>query len=231
MYQNKRILAIVPARGGSKGIPNKNIIDLCGKPLLAYSIEAGLKSKYIDKVLVSTDSSKIREIAQAYGADAPFLRPAELSTDTAKTIDCMLHAIQYLREQKDYYNYVVLLQPTQPIRHPQWIDDAIEHLVESKQDSLVSVCPVTQHPILMRTIKKDGALQSILPMQSTVRRQDFPDIYTVNGSIYINCINENFNRETSLNDNLVPYIMPKEVSIDIDNLEDLKTAAAYLSQN
>ena len=231
MYKNKRILAISPARGGSKGIPNKNIIDLCGKPLISYSIESGLKSTYIDNVLVSTDSSVIQNIAISYGASAPFLRPAVLSMDTSKTIDCMLHAIDYLKAQGDYYDYVVLLQPTQPIRQPQWIDEAIELLLNSDENSLVSVCPVTQHPILMRTIKEDGHLQSILPISSTVRRQDFPAVYTVNGSIYINRIDDNFNEQTSLNDNRLPYIMSKEVSIDIDSFDDLKRAKDYLQMN
>lgn len=229
MYQEQRILAIIPARGGSKGIPNKNIIDLCGKPLLAYSILAGLNSNYIDTVMVSTDSAKIRDIALSFGASVPFLRPAEYATDTAKTIDCMLHAIQEFNRNGQHYDYVVLLQPTQPIRKPEWIDSAIELLINHpKEDSLVSVCPVSEHPILMRTITKEGTLKSLLPMSSTVRRQDFPDVYRVNGSIYINKINSNFNADTSLNDNHLPYYMEEQYSIDIDSYEDLQKAEKLL---
>lgn len=232
MYHNQRILAIIPARGGSKGIPNKNIIDLCGKPLLAYSILAGLDSQYIDSVIVSTDSPQIKDVAVSYGASVPFLRPAEYATDTSKTIDCMRHAIHKLADTGETYDYVVLLQPTQPIRKPEWIDAAIESLINHpEEDSLVSVCPVSEHPILMRTITKEGTLQSLLPMSSTVRRQDFPDVYRVNGSIYINRINDHFNADTSLNDNHLPYYMDEQYSIDIDSYEDLQRAEEYIKEH
>lgn len=231
MYKNKRILSIIPARGGSKGIPNKNIIDLCGKPLIAYSILAAKSSQYIDDIIVSTDSEKIRTIALEYGASVPFLRPAELATDTSKTIDCMLHAIQFLSNTGNNYDYVVLLQPTQPIRKPKFIDEAIQQLIDSDWDSLVSVSPVAEHPILMRTITKEGTLQSLLPISSTVRRQDFPAVYKVNGSIYINRIHEHFDETTSLNDNALPYYMDKQYSIDIDSLDDLQKAKSFLEQN
>lgn len=231
MYQNKRILAIIPARGGSKGIPGKNIIPLCGRPLLAYSIIAAQQSRYIDNIFVSTDSEDIRKVAEDYGISVPFLRPAELASDTARTIDCMLHVIQTLSGQGEHYDYVILLQPTQPIRKPEWIDGALEQLAACPQaDSLVSVCPVTEHPILMRTITKEGTLQSLLSMSSTVRRQDFPDVYRVNGSIYINRINDNFNAATSLNDNTLPYIMDEQYSIDIDSYEDLEKAEHLMTQ-
>lgn len=230
MYQNKRILAIIPARGGSKGIPGKNIIPLYGRPLLAYSIIAAQQSRYIDNIFVSTDSEDIRKVAEDYGISVPFLRPAALASDTARTIDCMLHVIQTLSGQGEHYDYVILLQPTQPIRKPEWIDEALEQLAACPQaDSLVSVCPVTEHPILMRTITKEGTLQSLLSRSSTIRRQDFPDVYRVNGSIYINRINDNFNATTSLNDNIMPYIMDEQYSIDIDSYEDLEKAKKLVS--
>ena len=232
MYQNQRILAIIPARGGSKGIPNKNIIDLYGKPLIAYSILAGLNSKYIDSVIVSTDSEQIRNIATIYGASVPFLRPAKYATDSSKTIDCMLYTIQELNKQGEHYDYVILLQPTQPIRKPAWIDEAVCQLINHpKENSLVSVCPVSEHPILMRTITQDGTLQSLLPSSSTIRRQDFPVFYRVNGSIYINQISSDFNQSTSLNDNRLPYYMEEQFSIDIDTYEDLNKAETFLSRH
>ncbi len=228
MYHHHRILAIIPARGGSKGIPNKNIIDLCGKPLIAYSIEAASNSQYIDDVIVSTDSEKIKSVALEYGASVPFLRPAELATDTAKTIDCMVYTIQQLDKQNQHYDCVVLLQPTQPLRKDGMIDEAILTLLNSTENSLVSVTSVSEHPILMRTITKEGTLKSLLPMSSTVRRQDFPDVYRVNGSIYINRINDYFNNHTSLNDNILPFFMDEEYSIDIDSYDDLKRAESYI---
>ena len=228
MYKEKRILAIIPARGGSKGIPNKNLVELCGKPLIAYSILSAKKSIYIDDVIVSTDSLAIKEIAVQYGADVPFLRPSELATDTSKTIDCVIYTITELEKMGHIYDYVILLQPTQPIREKDLIDNAIEKLLASSEKSLVSVTSVSEHPILMRTITKEGTLKSLLNTSSTVRRQDFPEVYRVNGSIYINSIDESLNETTSLNVNVLPYFIPVEQSIDIDSIEDLELAKKYL---
>ena len=229
MYQNHSILAYIPARGGSKGIPGKNIISLCGKPLIAYSIETALACPYIDYVHVSTDSEEIAQVARSYGAHVEFLRPAQYATDTARTIDAMCYDIQELANRGYSFDSVVLLQPTQPIRTAHMIADAIETLYRSSCDSLVSVCPVQEHPILMRTLSENGHLEPLLKMSSTVRRQDFPSVYKVNGSIYINHINENFNENTSLNDNILPYIMEQQYSIDIDTYEDLELAANLIS--
>lgn len=231
MYKDQRILAIIPARGGSKGIPNKNITNLCGKPLIAYSILAAQASQYIDDIIVSTDSEQIRDTSVEYGASVPFLRPAALASDTSKTIDCMIYTINELKKQGQHYDCIVLLQPTQPIRKEGMVDEAISLLLDSTEDSLVSVTAVTEHPILMRTITKEGTLKSLLPMSSTVRRQDFPNVYRVNGSIYINRINSHFNSSTSLNDNLLPYFMEESYSVDIDSYEDLKKAETILQQH
>lgn len=231
MYKDQRILAIIPARGGSKGIPNKNITNLCGKPLIAYSILAAQASQYIDDIIVSTDSEQIRDTSVEYGASVPFLRPAALASDTSKTIDCMIYTINELKKQGQHYDCIVLLQPTQPIRKEGMVDEAISLLLDSTEDSLVSVTAVTEHPILMRTITKEGPLKSLLPMSSTVRRQDFPNVYRVNGSIYINRINSHFNSSTSLNDNLLPYFMEESYSVDIDSYEDLKKAETILQQH
>ena len=141
MYKNNSFLAIVPARGGSKGLPGKNIKELCGKPLVAWSIEAGLKSKYVDEVMVSTDDEKIAEISKKYGANAPFLRPSELASDTATTFDAVKHTIDYYKnELKKEFDYIVLLEPTSPLREVCDIDRAIEILLESKADSIVGIC-------------------------------------------------------------------------------------------
>lgn len=228
MYKDKRIIAIIPARGGSKGIPGKNIKSLMGKPLIAYSIECALESKYIDRVVVSTDASDIAEVAKTYGAWVPFLRPAKYATDTSKTIDSLIYTIDTLREQGDEFDYLVLLQPTQPIRTAPQLDEAIELTIDNNYPSLVSVCPVCEHPILMRTITNDGSLKNLLNISSTVRRQDFPNVYKVNGSIYINQLNDSFNSNTSLNDNLYPYVMTAKESIDIDTIEDFAKAEEYI---
>ena len=226
MFVKNRILAVIPARGGSKGIPHKNIIDLCGKPLIAYTIEAAVNSKYIDYVMVSTDDEEIAEIARAFGAQVPFMRPAELASDTAKTIDAIIHCIKGLSDIGERFLDVVLLQPTEPLRTNYDIDAAIERYYESNRNSLVSVSEVDDHPILIRTIQ-DDILKPILNVSSTCRRQDMPKYYRVNGCIYINPI-ESINDSTSFNDNIIPYVMQKNHSVDIDELSDLALAEFYL---
>jgi CMP-N,N'-diacetyllegionaminic acid synthase len=216
VYRGNSFLAIIPARGGSKGIPKKNIIKVNGKPLIAYTIEPALQSKYIDRVIVSTDDEEIALISKECGADVPFLRPATLATDKAKTIDVLIHMIENLAKE---YDYVILLQPTQPLRTVQQIDAAIEQVINEGQTSLVSVKSVTEHPILMRTIDIDGRLQSISEESSSVRRQEFQQVYLVDGSIYINKTEE-LTLLTSLNDNIYPFII--DYSIDIDTINDLK---------
>ncbi|BBF44962.1 N-acetylneuraminate cytidylyltransferase [Lachnospiraceae bacterium KM106-2] len=230
MYKGKKIVAIIPARGGSKGIPNKNIIDLCGKPLIAHSIDLAKECSYIDSIVVSTDSEKIAEVAKECEASVPFLRPAELANDSAKTIDCLIYTIEELKKQGEDYDYLLLLQPTQPYRLLKHLTESIEQIIDQDLPSLVSVSPVAEHPILMRSINNDGTLQNLLSTSSTVRRQDFPDYYKVNGSIYLNRLDETFTNETSLNDNQYPYLMSNEFDIDIDTLQDLEYARYRLSK-
>ena len=230
MIEKNKIVALIPARGGSKGIKNKNIIDLCGKPLISYTIQAALESKYIDKVIVSTDSQEIADVAIKYGAEVPFLRPGELASDTSKTIDAVMHAVGELEKRKEEYDILILLQATQPLRTADDIDSAIELFIKNKGQSLVSVSPVEDNPILIRTIDNLGRMNSILPMKSTCRRQDMPLYYRVNGCIYINLISE-LDLNTSFNDNKIPYTMPKERSVDIDEIKDLLIAQYYISRN
>ena len=186
MYNNQRILALIPARGGSKGIKDKNIVPLLGKPLISYSIEAGKASKYIDTIVVSTDSQKIAEVAVLYGADIPFLRPKELALDTSKTIDAVIHAIDLINSKKPVYDVLILLQPTQPLRTSFDIDRAIETYFENDENDLASVSLVTDHPLLIRSISENGNLIPLLQKNSTCRRQDMPPYYRINGCIYIN---------------------------------------------
>ena len=228
MYKGKKILGIIPARGGSKGIPHKNIIDLCGKPLISYTIEAGLDSKYIDYLIVSTDSQKIAETSEKAGAEVPFMRPAELASDTAKTVDAVVHAIKTLKEKGQEFDTLVLLQPTQPLRTADDIDRSIEIYIEQGCNPLASVSLVDDHPLLIRSISEDK-LMPLLNESSTCRRQDMPLYYRINGCIYINEINS-ISEKTSFNDNPVPYIMEPSHSIDIDELRDLAVAEYYLKQ-
>lgn len=229
MFNDKKFVAVIPARGGSKGIKNKNIVLVQGKPLIQYTIDEAQKSKYLDRVLVSTDSKKIAEVSRKLGAEVLGLRPAHLATDEARTIDVLLYELNRLQEEGSRYDYVVLLQPTQPLRKSWHIDAAIERIVTMNSGSLVSVSKVKEHPILMRTIEKNK-LKRLLNMDSTVRRQDFPEYYKVNGAIYINKIDENLNSKTSLNDNELPYVMDKKFDLDIDTPEDLRRFECILKK-
>ncbi|MYL62244.1 acylneuraminate cytidylyltransferase family protein [Bacillus hwajinpoensis] len=222
MLNNKTFLAVIPARGGSKGIPNKNIVDVHGKPLIQYTIDAALQSKYIDKVVVSTEDEAISNVARKCGAEIPFIRPMELASDNAKTIDTVIHALKTMEQEGSKFDYVVLLQPTQPLRESWHIDESIEKILFSKTDGLVSVSKVNDHPILVRTLNDKDEVSRILEENSTVRRQEFPDYYKVNGAIYINRVNESFTEETSLNDNKLAYVMDGKYDLDIDETLDLE---------
>lgn len=227
MIGSKRILALIPARGGSKGIPHKNIIMLGRKPLIDYSISAALHSRYIDDVVVSTDDEMIAEVSRKSGAQVPFIRPDELASDTAATIDVVMHALDFLKSKHEVYDFLVLLQPTQPLRTSEDIDMAIEKYIEEGCQSLVSVSPAETHPILIRSIK-DGRLFPLLGRSGTCRRQDFSMYYQINGCIYINRVEE-LSPSTSFGDNVVPFIMEPSHSVDIDEMKDLHMAEYYLS--
>lgn len=230
MYKGKKILAIIPARGGSKGIPSKNIIEIYGKPLIQYSIESANSSKYIDRTIISTDDLKIKEVAEQCGGDVPFLRPEELAQDTSKTIDCLVHGIEWLKNIGEEYDYLVLLQNTVPLRKGYHIDEAIEKLIDSDERSLVSITEVEENPVLMRTLNEDGTVKNMLNVSSTIRRQDFPKFYRVDGAIYIQKLDEEFNLNTSLNDGKLAYIMKEEYSVDIDTYLDIKKIEYYLEK-
>ena len=231
MYKNKRFLAIIPARGGSKGIPNKNIMDICGKPLIAYSIEAGKKSKYIDEIIVSTDSEEIKVIAAKYGAVVPFLRPKQLSNDSAKSIDLVLHAIEFYKNINIGFDYIVLLQPTSPLRNFAHVDEAIEKLMESNGTSLVSVRETDENPVLMRTIENEKLKEVISFEGPNLRRQDLPRFYIFNGALYINSNDMLITKKRFIDEDTVPYVMNKESSVDIDTMLDAKLVELIIKEN
>lgn len=226
MYKDSRILAIIPARGGSKGIPHKNITRLVGRPLISYTIEAGLNSKYIDYVMVSTDDDDIANVSRKFGAEVPFMRPAEFATDVAKTVDVVIHVVDEMDKVGEKFDVIILLQPTGPLRTAKDIDEAVEKYFQCGKRSLLSVCEVEDHPILIRSIEGD-TLKPLLNVSSTCRRQDMPKYYKVNGCIYINDVSE-LNKDTSFNDNEIPFVMERNHSVDIDELSDLVLAEYWL---
>jgi len=229
MIQEKKVLAIIPARGGSKGIPKKNIIKVGGKPLIQYTIEAAKASKYIDEIHISTDDVEIVSTVNGLGLHINRLRPKHLAQDNSKTIEVMIDVLDYYNKQNIKFDIVVLLQPTQPLRKSFHIDEAIEKYLEFNEESVVSVSLVNEHPILMREINEFGTLLPLLNETSTIRRQDFTPFYIVNGAVYINKVNE-LTSNTSLNDNLRPYIMDRRYHVDIDTYNDLKMFELLLDE-
>lgn len=219
-----RTIAIIPARGGSKGIPHKNIVDLGGIPLIAWSILVAKKVSIIEEVYVSTDDGEIARIATQYGANVPFLRPARLATDSARTVDAVADFLNKIHASREKIDAIVLLQPTQPFRSAESIERAL-NLFKEKGKGVVSVSLVDQHPILMRYF--DSHTSQVKPLllgtNSTIRRQDFPSIYRVNGSIYVNSVDDYINK-CSLNDNPFAIVINKKEGVDIDRDEDLQYA-------
>ncbi len=226
MYKNKTFLGIVPARGGSKRLPRKNMLDLCGKPLIAWSIEAGLNSKYIDKVVVSSDDDEILNISSNFGAET-IKRPVELASDTATTFDAIKHTI----ENVEKYDYIVLLQPTSPLRNAKHIDEAIELLEIKNADAVVSVCEMDHSPLWSNTLPNDGNMRGFLREEILNKRsQDLEKYYRLNGAIYI-CKTEKLieNKSFFLKENIFAYIMNRENSVDIDEKLDFIIAKNIMS--
>lgn len=225
----KTFLAVIPARSGSKRVPNKNIKDLNGKPLIAYTIEAALKSKYITKTIVSTDSIELQKIAHKFNASAPFLRPIELAQDETKSIDVVTHTLKYLKEnEKEVYDFVILLQPTSPLRNEKDIDNAIRYLEKKNADAVISVCEVEHNPLWSNKLDKTKNMEKFLDKQYiNSRSQDLEKFYRLNGAIYICKINKLLEENTFfINKNIFAYEMAQEKSIDIDtNLDFIITKA------
>lgn len=233
MLKGKSFLAIVPARAGSKRLPGKNTLSLSGKPLVTWSITAAQNSKYIDDILVSTDSLDVVEAAKACQVQVPFMRPPELSNDTASSTDVIRHALQFYKNEKSQeFDFLVLLQPTSPLRTAEDIDKAIELLMAKNAAAVVSVCPMDHSPLWANTLPPDHSLAGFLREEvKGVRSQDLPTYYRINGAIYI-CDTNRFLAEGSLflKDSIYAYPMPIESSTDIDTAEDLALAEFFISR-
>lgn len=222
-------IAIIPARGGSKGIPNKNITPLCGRPLIEYSIKVALDSPSIDYIIVSSDSERILEVAQKISKRViTILRPSELALDESGTEGAVMHCVDYIVKREVSVDYVVLLQPTSPFRVMKQIEESISLIKSSKAGSLISVSDPMQHP--SDFVFNDGdIIKYICRDEASYRRQDFRPVKFINGSIYIT--KYDFLKTTgsiySL-DNCVLYNMPLEYSIDIDTPFDLMICEAIM---
>ena len=232
MYQQKRILGLVVGRGGSKGIPRKNIRLLAGKPLIAHSVLPGKESKYIDRLIVSSDDVEIIEVAKSYGAEAPFVRPAELASDTAKALPVIQHAVQFCEEQEGKkYDFIVYLEPTGPLRIVEDIDGAIEKAVQNNADSVVGLMELEDaNPVRVKKIVNGRIEPFCIPEPEGLRRQDQDKAYLRNGSVYV------FRRDNVVENNSLwgndsrPYVMPRERSVNIDEESDFLVAEYFLKK-
>jgi len=223
----KKILAIIPARGGSKGLPGKNIIDLCGEPLINWTIQAAKGSKYISEIYVSTDDLKIKDVVEKSGIKINHLRSKRLSQDDTLSIDVVLDVLTF--PEFSNFEYVCMLQPTSPLRNSRHIDEAFDKIFNLNASCCVSVCENEFSPFWSFEVS-DNKLKSLFPSNSIpLRRQDLPATYSLNGAIYIAKVDWIIKNKSFLSDQTIAYLMLKNESIDIDDLEDLKKAEQLIN--
>jgi CMP-N,N'-diacetyllegionaminic acid synthase len=230
MINGQRVLSLIPARSGSKGLPRKNILPLCDKPLIAWSIEQSLACAAIDKTIVSTDSAEIAEIARRHGAEVPFLRPGHLASDTATSIDVTLHAVDHMKSLGEDYDIVVLLEPTSPLRDASDIAGALEHLTANdKVESVVGVAKVEAvHPAYLFHLA-EGILEPYSTVHPNhVRRQDLEDLYFIEGSVYVSYANSLRQKRAFYHDRTAPWVVPRWKSHEIDELADMVVIEALM---
>lgn len=229
MIKGKKILAIIPARGGSKGIPHKNIKLIEGKPLIAWTIKAARMSRYIDKVIVSTDDTKIASVSKKYKAEVPFLRPKRLALDSSPTIEAVIHAINFLEKKDNDFDIIVLLQPTSPLRMRYDIDNAIKLLFRKKAEAIVSVTEAFIYPQWVNTLPANGCMKNFLsPQTANMNRPDLSKHFQLNGAVFVAFVDYVKKHRGFYGSKTFAYIMPKERSVDIDDILDFKFVEALL---
>lgn len=226
------VFALIPARGGSKGVPHKNTKLMAGKPMMVWTIEAALKSRHVSRTFVSTEDAAIAAVARAAGAEVPFIRPANLATDTASTFAVVLHFCDWLKANGSLPGRIMVLQPTSPLRTPADIDGAIE-LAEARQaKSVVGVCelhPHMAHPWYARRIVSEGTLRYYLAGNvAGGRRQDMPTAHIINGAIYLYRTADLPTLGGAIPHDALPYVMPVERSVDVDTAWDFRIAELVL---
>ncbi len=228
------VLALIPARGGSKSIPRKNIRPFAGQPLIAYSIAAALASETITRVIVSTDDEQIAAISRSYGAETPFLRPGELSMDNTPDLPVFQHALHWLADNQDYHpEIIVQLRPTSPLRPVHYIDQSVYHLIERPQaDAVRTVCIPFQNPYKMWRIAPDGFLEPIihidLPEPYNLPRQALPEIYWQPGYVDTAWANTILTKDSMTGERILPLVMDSSEWIDIDSYDDWRRAERLL---
>lgn len=233
MINEHSVLCIIPARGGSKRLPGKNIKPIGGKPMIAYAIAAGKGSMYVDRTIVSTDDDTIARIAKEHGAEVPFLRPPELATDMAKAVDVVFHALDALKEKDGYVpDVIVLIQPTAPLVQSADVDGAIRQLTDDNTRTCVTMAPISERPEWMYRVE-NGRAAAFLPAEPVeARSQDLPLLYRINGAVYVVQTEEmRTHKRFTDPESLSAYIMPRERSVDVDELVDFQIAEVLLAHN
>jgi N-acylneuraminate cytidylyltransferase len=235
MNSVNEVLAIIPARGGSKSIPRKNILNFAGHPLLAYSIAAGLQAELVTRVIVSTDDQEIAEVGRCYGADVPFLRPAEYAQDNTLDFPVFLHALEWLAENEDYHPEVVVqLRPTSPVRPLDCVDQAVQRLLDNpKADSVRGVVTSGQNPFKMWRIEEDGVMKNILPVEGidepfNAPRQKLPQTYWQTGHIDAIRAGTILEKKSMSGDLILPLVIDVAYTVDIDTPRDWERAENLL---
>lgn len=220
--KNIDVVALITARGGSKGIINKNIQNISGQPLIYWTIKCAIDSDKFSKIIVSTDDKQIAKLSNKFGAEVPFLRPPELALDNSPHIDVVIHAINWLNDNGYNPDYIMLLQPTSPLREVDDIENVYNMAINYNYDSIVSVGDSPNHPYIMKIKNEKGFLSNYIDIpKGYIPRQSFPKLYYVNGAIYMTKTQILLDKKTFFSDQTVPYVMPKEKSIDIDTKWDL----------
>ncbi|MGE7991589.1 cytidylyltransferase domain-containing protein [Pseudomonas sp. NPDC089554] len=224
MYSGHKILALITARGGSKGIPRKNVIDVAGKPLIGWTIEAARHSTLLDRLVLSSDDAEIISVAAQLGCEVPFVRDLSLAGDAASSVDVVIDCLQRLPE----YDYIVLLQPTSPLRTAEDIDEAVRLCIDAQAPACVSVCEVEESPFWMFSLSDNGVLDPLLKSQYS-RRQELPSIYRLNGAVYVAKTSWFIESRSFLSELTQGYIMPRERSLDIDTPDDLEKVRHFMA--
>lgn len=228
MYNEKKIVAIITARSGSKGVKDKNIKLLNGKPMIAYTIETAIESGIFDRIIVSTDSQKYADIAIEYGAEVPSLRPEELSKDNTSSVDAILYTLDLLESHGEYYDYFMLLQPTSPLRTAKNIVEAVDLCFEKDTLSVLSMTKCDHPPEWSCQLDDKLDLTVLYNQIKATRRQDVLPYYQLNGAIYFININEFKESRSFFKNNSVAYIMDKENSLDVDDIYDFMLAESVM---
>lgn len=231
--QFPKVLGIVTARGGSKGIPRKNLVTLAGKPLLQYTAEAALAAKTLSRVILSTDDPEIAEVGRLCGLEVPFMRPKELAQDDTPTLPVLQHAVRFLEEKGERYDAICLLQPTNPLRKPEWIDDCVRLLFERGADAVVTVLPVPYeyNPHWVYFQREDGTLYlSTGEKEPIPRRQLLPPAFHREGSVYVTRRDVLMEQNSLYGEKLLGYVLNPEECVNIDSIEDLARAEELLKK-